>query len=390
VADKAARSHYLDSLRMLAIVGVVAAHTAQTVGSSQRAMGSGIDGWMLSFFNQGAYGVPVFFFLSGYLLAMIYGFSNLDQRESRPVSAFWIKRFFRIYPLWILFFGIILLRPYFLPEAPGSWSGAQRLVQETPDLSLILLVALTLSFTMWLVGAAWDGFIPGGWSIQAEMLHYAFFAIVRKWRLEGILLLWLTLAIPTIVVDKYLARVDIDAGVIEGIRSQNLASTVVFFLAGCTAFLLADPARRRALSGSGRILVGISTFALLLLPLNNVKNGQAFAAYGFVAFAVLLAFLISRIDRLRKPIHWVAKFSYFSYFFHFFVLEFAEWAYLAAGGETLPGGQIGVGLTVVFSIALVTAVCTCVGALSWIVLERPMISISERIVRRRSKRAHPE
>ena len=379
------RSHYLDALRMIAIVGVVSAHSAQTVGSSQRAVGSAIDSWMLSFFNQGAYGVPVFFFLSGYLLAMLYGFSSVDRRKYRPVSDFWIKRVFRIYPLWIVFFAVTFFRPIVLPESPGSWQVAPQLAHSNPDLNVLLLVVFSLTFTMWLVPDAWGGFIPGGWSIQAEMLHYAFFSIVKKWRIETILLVWLALAIPTIIVDKYLHRVDAEVGIVEGIRSQNLASTVVFFLAGCIAYLLADRARRRALSQSSRFLLVMSTIALIILPLNNVKGGQAFASYGFVVFAVALAFLLSHIDSLRTPVKLISKFSYFSYFFHFFALEFIEWVYLKSGGGVLPGGQIGVGVTVLLTIVVVTALSTGVGALSWAILEKPMISLSERIVARRAK-----
>ena len=383
--EQSARSQHLDALRMIAIVGVVSSHTVLTVGSIQSAVGSDIDPWMHSFFMQGAFGVPVFFFLSGYLLAMLYGFSSLDRRRTRPISDFWVKRVFRIYPLWVIFFAVILVRPIVLPEYPGSWESAQTLAMENSDLSLLLLAILSLTFTMWLVPEAWGGFIPGGWSIQAEMLHYAFFSIVRNWKLETILLVWLALAIPTIVVDKFLHRVDLEVGIVEGIRSQNLASTLVFFLAGCIAYLFTDSARRRELSRRGRLLLAVSTVALLILPLNNVKGGQTFASYGFVVFAVGLAFLLSRIDLLRTPVKLISKFSYFSYFFHFFVLEFIEWAYLESGGGVLPGGQIGVGVSVLLGIVIVTALSTCFGAISWAILEKPMISLSERIVAQRER-----
>ena len=72
------RSVYLDSLRSIAIVAGIASHPAQAVGDVQRFAGGDIDGWMLSFFNQGGYGGHVFFFLSGYLLAIA-----LWLRESR-------------------------------------------------------------------------------------------------------------------------------------------------------------------------------------------------------------------------------------------------------------------------------------------------------------------
>jgi len=56
------------------------------------------------------------------------------------------------------------------------------------------------------------------------------FCVGRKWRVEAILGAWLFLAIPLVVVDKILSRVDVDMGLVEGWRSQNVASTLVFFL----------------------------------------------------------------------------------------------------------------------------------------------------------------
>jgi len=116
---KLERSNFLDYLRSIAIIAVIGAHTAQTIGAIQRQAGSDIDGWLLSFFNQGAYGVQVFFFLSGYLLAMLYGFSRSDVRSNKTTKSFWIKRLFRIFPLWLVFFLFTVARPTLFPNSPG-------------------------------------------------------------------------------------------------------------------------------------------------------------------------------------------------------------------------------------------------------------------------------
>lgn len=255
------RSVYLDSLRSIAIVAVIASHSAQAVGDVQRFAGGDIDGWMLSFFNQGGYGVQVFFFLSGYLLAMLYGFGNLDIRPGKSTKSFWIKRVCRILPLWSIFFVVVVLRPWVFPESPGEWNKAPGLVDTNVIVNFGLLGILSLTFLMWLIPAVWGGFIPGGWSIQAEMLHYAFFALVRRWRIEAILVFWLLLAVPTIFVDKLLSRVDLDLGVLEGWRSQNLPSTIIFFLAGCIFFMLRDVSQRERLSSGARSLFLVACFS---------------------------------------------------------------------------------------------------------------------------------
>ena len=376
------RLMYLDSLRAIAIVGVIAAHTAQAVGDIQRFGGGDIDGWLLSFFNQGGYGVQVFFFLSGYLLAMLYGFGHVDLRQDKSTKSFWVKRIFRIFPLWALFFLMTVARPSLFPASPGAWVNSPGLVAPDETLNSLVLFALTLTFLMWLVPVAWGGFIPGGWSIQAEMLHYGFFALVRKWRVEAILGLWLALAIPTIFIDKLLSRVDLDLGVLEGWRSQNMPSTLIFFLAGCVFFMLKDHSRREQLSGSARVLTVLATLVVLLLPLNNVKSGQFFAAVGFVAFAVVLAYFLARWESLHGLLSRVAKYSYFSYFFHFFLLDILETLYNENVGRQVPFGQIGVGLAVVGAVLLVTFICTVVGSVSWKIFEKPAISMGERLARR--------
>lgn len=373
------RVSYLDSLRAIAITAVIAAHSAQTVGGMQRSAGSDIDGWMLSFFNQGGYGVQVFFFLSGYLLAMLYGFSSLDRRDNRSTKTFWLKRLFRIVPLWILFLIVVILRPVLFPSSPGEWGNVDNFLPLPGLLGMAALVLLTLTFSMWLIPAAWGGFIPGGWSIQAEMLHYAFFAVVRNWRLEGILGAWLFLAIPLVFVDKLLIRVDVDLGVIEGWRSQNIASTLVFFLAGCIVYLLSDKGRREALSSTSIVLVGLGAATTFLLPLNNVKSGQMFAALGFVAYALILGYVLSRITFVKPLLFRIAKYSYFSYFFHFFLLDVIEGLWVTFVAVPVPGGQIGVGVMVIAVIAAVTGISTLVGAISWRIVEKPMISLGDRI-----------
>ncbi|TDD76650.1 acyltransferase family protein [Actinomadura rubrisoli] len=52
----------------------------------------GLRGWLNEWFDLGTYGVLVFFLVSGYIVP-----ASLERRGS--VRAFWIGRFFRIYPL---------------------------------------------------------------------------------------------------------------------------------------------------------------------------------------------------------------------------------------------------------------------------------------------------
>lgn len=370
------RVAYLDALRATAIVGVIAAHTAQSLGDIQRGSGAEIDAWLLSFFNQGGYGVQVFFFLSGFLLAMLYGFSDLDVRVAVTARSFWVKRIFRIWPLWVLFFLLTVIRPVLFPESPGGWEGFITTNIGFGPANETILVALQLTFLVWLVPVVWGGVIAGGWSIQAEMLHYAFFALFRKRKLETILGAWIFLAIPTIVIDKVLSRVDLELGLLEGWRSQNFPGTALFFLAGCITYLLSRQAVREKLSRASVTLSVIALLSLALLPLNNVKSGQALAAYGFVVFAVGISYVLTKFRILEWPLGIVAKYSYFSYFFHFLALDYVEWLYLNQVGMPILGGQIGVGLAIITLTSVVTVASSLVGSLSWKFFEGPLVRLS--------------
>jgi peptidoglycan/LPS O-acetylase OafA/YrhL len=377
--SNSARSVFLDNLRAVAILGVVVAHSAQAVGGMQRTAGGEFDPWMQAFFNQGGYGVQVFFFLSGFLLAMIYGFSSFDIRPSHSERSFWVKRFFRIWPLWAAFLIFAVVRPTIFPESPGRWDAISELDLGAGFLNGTLLLLLNLTFLMWLIPMFWEGVIPGGWSIQAEVLHYAFFALLRKRRLETILTAWLLVAIPTIILDKWLARVDISVGVLDGWRSQNFPGTVLFFLAGCIVYLMMDQKIRGKVTQSGKLLSFLAVVVVLFLPLNNVKSGQAFAAYGFVAFAIVLAYVLGQLAISQKFLRAVAKYSYFSYFFHFLLLDWFEFVYSEFFSAPVPGGQIGLGFFVLFVFLLTAVITTLVGALSWRLFEGPLVRYGGRL-----------
>jgi peptidoglycan/LPS O-acetylase OafA/YrhL len=76
----------IDGLRGLAIIGVILVHVA--IISSEKAS---------NFIMLGQYGVQLFFLLSGFILTYVASKNNFD------IKSFYIKRFFRIAPLYYLF-----------------------------------------------------------------------------------------------------------------------------------------------------------------------------------------------------------------------------------------------------------------------------------------------
>src|SRR5690606_8415878 len=89
---------WLDALRGLGALAVVAEHVLPWAMPSLRPY------W----FNIGIYGVLVFFLVSGYIIP-----ASLERRDD--VRAFWISRLFRLYPIYLLVVGIVLVMALWVP-----------------------------------------------------------------------------------------------------------------------------------------------------------------------------------------------------------------------------------------------------------------------------------
>ncbi|WP_422924388.1 acyltransferase family protein [Singulisphaera sp. PoT] len=180
---------FIDSLRGWAFLGVFLCHVGQEVRQIPAPIGRVL--------TQGAFGVQLFFILSALTL-----FLSLESRrgtEARPLRNFFLRRYFRIAPLFYaaaLFYACWPVTRSFNADLYGviDWRG---------------LVA-TFTFVH-----GWSPFwinlvVPGGWSIAVEMTFYLFvpllFRVVRRadqaaW---GWFLSLLAGSILSVVLERYL------------------------------------------------------------------------------------------------------------------------------------------------------------------------------------------
>jgi len=142
------------------------------------------------FFRAGYTGVTLFFVLSGFILAYNHPQIQIGQR-----GRFYISRFARIYPLYLLSFFLML--PFFLQSAGPITKG---------HLALSSFLYLTLLQT-WVPPFHFI-ISPGSWTLSVEMFFYAVFPFVVSWfgRLRQgwmvtVGLLWAMLLTPSIVAD---------------------------------------------------------------------------------------------------------------------------------------------------------------------------------------------
>ncbi|MDA9508720.1 acyltransferase [Bradyrhizobium sp. CCBAU 11386] len=148
------RSHSLDFLRGLAIVGVIAIHVSQSFPSNIRAVDFAfMCGWT---------GVNVFYFVSAMTMCLMW----TQRTETNPTRKFYIRRFLRIAPLFWLAIPL-----YLLVNGTGPSTNA-------PNGIGPLQVILTATFLHGFWPDSVNSVVPGDWSIAAEMTFYLLFPLL--------------------------------------------------------------------------------------------------------------------------------------------------------------------------------------------------------------------
>ncbi|WP_431201669.1 acyltransferase family protein [Bradyrhizobium betae] len=153
-ATRLSRSHSLDFLRGLAILGVLAIHVSQSFPSNIHAVDYAfMCGWT---------GVNVFYFVSAITMCLMW----TRRVEANPTRKFYIRRVLRIAPLFWLAIPL-----YLVVNGTGPSANA-------PNGIGPLQVILTATFLHGFWPDSVNSVVPGDWSIAAEMTFYLVFPFV--------------------------------------------------------------------------------------------------------------------------------------------------------------------------------------------------------------------
>lgn len=189
-------SRFIDVIRGAAILIVILLHVRNFIA----AYGVQVDAQtQMSWILFGAGGVGLFFFISGYLLNFLYS-------DSFNAKKYAYRRIGRIFPAWL--FWNILAAVFATFNIVWSFQGDNKIMKfvygsSVPITSLtnISEIIVSIIFMGWISISIWNSFVPGGWSIQAEMFHYTLYPAIRKIKINYILIAYFFITILAIIFD---------------------------------------------------------------------------------------------------------------------------------------------------------------------------------------------
>ncbi len=150
--DKKRKLRYIDAIRGIAILSVIAVHTSQHGTNLYPKL-------IQNLMNEGARGVQLFYVASAFTLFLSYNYRK--GKEIHTNRNFYLRRYFRIAPLYYL--GIIYYFLFYSSETTSAFN-----------------VFSNFLFVHGLSPYWIDNLVPGGWSITVEMTFYLIFPFIAK------------------------------------------------------------------------------------------------------------------------------------------------------------------------------------------------------------------
>lgn len=145
------RLQALTGIRIFAALAVYATHVGAPFG---------VPNTVGTFFYSGYCGVTIFFVLSGFVLSLNY-FDDFRRPNLRGAYRYFVARFARIYPLYVLVLFFLVVRQHMLGfEVDGWWRSTLALQAWDPNLDHAY------------------AFDPPAWSISVEFFLYACFPLL--------------------------------------------------------------------------------------------------------------------------------------------------------------------------------------------------------------------
>ncbi|MAK60023.1 MAG: hypothetical protein CMK09_03495 [Ponticaulis sp.] len=342
---------YLDSLRGIAILGVVLIHVGQSIDH--------LPVLLKSFSNFGFRGVQLFFIVSALTLCIV------TKPEKFDPASFYTRRFFRIAPMFYLAIVVYTLLAF------------QNVMQASSiEIQPYDIVATTF-FVHGFVPHSINTVVPGGWSIACEAIFYALFPLALRYvtniRLAAVLLI---LSFAAAVGNKGFATLFLTeaqkAGMWGTFFHFNFLTNLPAFASGIFLYHLIkkwpDTLEKTRL-GDLKTLVVLSALIAFSVFSAFIPAAQILV----IPILAALVYAAARWDSvlLVNPVlAFLGEISFSLYLVHFIVIHFLE---PFIPGALPPYMQ----LIILFLVVLVVG--SLLSTLTYRYIEQPMVKLGRRL-----------
>jgi len=366
----ASKLNYVDFLRGIAILGVFWLHFT----GDSRAM-AWLPDTLKTLVQQGGKGVELFFVVSAFTLFRSY--HHRGQHEPNPVRNFFIRRFFRIAPMYYL-----AILYYLWQNGTGGQQFLGATVYNTWDnilANFFFLQELNPHY-MWLV--------PGSWSVTTEMFFYLFVPLLVRWipNLAMALRFFFLATIMRfgVVYGIKLLHLFPQTSIWEGYLYFFLPNQLLVFAAGIVLYHLLSTENWpkipswMLLSLAVMIVLDFSTGGLRIFPLH----------FWFALAFVMLAVACSRFSfehMVGRVVRHIGKVSFSLYLTHWAVMHGLSEAGLLKVHLFEGWGMAVLDYTWRFALALGIAVG--ISTLTYRFIEMPMVDFANRWIEKSKPKA---
>lgn len=368
---------WIDALRGIAALSIFIYHIYGTTGV--------ITNWAYPirivperFIDMTLAGIPLFFILSAFTLYL-----SLDNRasEKRKFSKFYLRRFFRIAPLFYLLLILVVLDSLITQKGISSWHN----------------VLVNFTFTFNLVPQYSASLFSDGWTVGVEMLFYSvlpliFIKINNIWRSMALFIgtYWLSqeirLLMGAIIGENIMLSTNYDF--------YNFFHWAYIFPIGVICYQIYKlylPKIRSEYRAPAAVSMLLLSLSILFIFINNLPLALALSdlyeplsrltglqAMSSIAFVLLILSLSLNPNRLivNRFTRFFGTISYSLYLIHPFIVEPLKPVYACIYDHTIYSTD----LSLFLCILLTLLIATPVSLLAYHLIETPGIRMGKKVI----------
>jgi peptidoglycan/LPS O-acetylase OafA/YrhL len=359
------RLDYMDALRGIAVLCVIAIHSSQ-YGNFD------VPETLKHIIGTGARGVQLFYLVSAFTLC--FSFSQHTLNEKKPVRNFFIRRFFRIAPMYYILI-LVYFAAYSFAERYGFSVGAK---SYWGNANIITVTAAQMLFVHGLHPQWINSLVPAGWSVAVEMMFYVFFPFIFA-RIKN-----LSSAFNFLIITLFIRLLfNVLLSNFNPVNSEFLWNEYLFFylpnqlpvfaLGILAYYMIIAKDTLSGVSMKALLVFSLCVLAQLASGINMFFANHILFGAGFLLLAVALSRYASKL--FVNPLFiYLGKISYSVYLVHPLVLV------LLAHLGFIDYADNGI-INYLLRYLVVIAVSSAIATLSYSIVEKPFQKLGRKLIR---------